>query len=180
MTAIAEIITGKSTNVLRVANDAIRFRPAAGSELANKVASNKGGGRRGGPDMDQLKLSLGLDDATVRVINSELQDVMAGMRNQFQSLGAGGDRTALRQQMSQRMTAIFRKHLTPEQFEQYQKIRQQASETRAGQLWVQSEDGEINPVSVKLGISDDKYTQVFSKSVNEGTVVVTRIRNVTK
>jgi len=110
MTAIAEIITGKSTDVLRVSNDAIRFRPAAGSELAKKAAAKKGGGRRGGPHMEQLK----------------------------------------------------------------------ASETRAGQLWVQSEDGEINPVRVKLGISDDKYTQVFGKNVNEGTVVVTRIRNVSK
>jgi HlyD family secretion protein len=115
MTAIAEIITGKSTDVLRVSNDAIRFKPVAGSELAKKVASNKGGGRRGGPDMAQ-----------------------------------------------------------------HQKIRQQASETRAGQLWVQSEDGEIRPVGVKFGISDDKYTQVLGKNVNEGTVVVTRIRNVSK
>ena len=110
MTAIAEIITGKSTDVLRVSNDAIRFRPVAGSELSQKVAENKGGGRRGGPHMEQLK----------------------------------------------------------------------ASETRGGQLWVQSEDGEINPVSVKFGISDDKYTQVLGKNVNEGTVVVTRIRNVSK
>jgi hypothetical protein len=105
---------------------------------------------------------------------------MAGMRSQFQSLGAGEDRSAIREQMSQRMAAVFRKHLAPEQFEQYQQSRQQASETRSGQLWVQAEDGGINPVTVRFGISDDKYTQVFGKNVKQGTVVVTRIRNVKK
>ncbi|MGB7451625.1 MAG: efflux RND transporter periplasmic adaptor subunit [Lysobacterales bacterium] len=184
MTAIVEIVTGKSENVLRVSNEAIRFKPAADSELAKKVAASQGGsgqgGRRSGPDMDQLKVTLGLDDATARLIDSELKEVMAGMRSQFQSLGASEDRSATREQMSQRMAAVFRKHLAPEQFEQYQQSRQQASETRSGQLWVQAEDGGINPVTVRFGISDDKYTQVFGKNVKQGTVVVTRIRNVKK
>ena len=82
--------------------------------------------------------------------------------------------------MSQRTNAVFKKHLTPEQFKQYQQIRKQASETRSGQLWVQSEDREINPVPVRFGISDDNYTQVFGKNIEEGTVVITRIRNVRK
>ena len=180
MTAIVEIVTGKSKNVLRVSNSAIRFRPTQDSELVKKVAAKQGGGGHSGPNMEQLKATLGLADATTRLIDSELKDVMAGMRSQFQSLGAGEDRSALREQMSQRITAVFRKHLTAEQFKQYQLSRQQASETRSGQLWVQAEDGEINPVTVKFGINDDKYTQVFGKNVNEGTVVVTRIRNVSK
>ena len=37
MTAIVEIITGRVEKTLRVSNDALRFKPAAGSELANKV-----------------------------------------------------------------------------------------------------------------------------------------------
>ncbi len=182
MTAIAEIITGKSENVLRVSNDALRFKPAEGSELAKKVVTSQGGGGhggpRGGPDMEQLKATLGLDDTTARLIDAELKEVMAGMRSQFQSLGAGEDRSALREQMSQRISAVFKKHLTPEQFKKYQQTRQQASETRSGQLWVQAQGGEINPVTVRFGISDDKYTQVIGKNVAEGTVVVTRIRNV--
>lgn len=184
MTAIVEIVTGKSENVLRVSNEAIRFKPVADSELAKKMVASQGGGGhggpRGGPDMEQLKVSLGLDDATARLIDAELKEVMAGMRSQFQSLGAGEDRSAIRQQMSQRISAVFKRHLTTEQFKQYQQTRQQASEFRSGQLWVQSEDSEINPVRVKFGINDDNYTQVIGKNVEEGTVVVTRIRNVSK
>ena len=180
MTAIVEIVTGKSEDVLRVSNEAIRFKPAVDSELASKVLNSEGGGGRGGPNMDQLKVSLGLNDTTTRLIDSELKKVMAGMRSQFQALNHGEDRSAIREQMSQRISAVFKKHLTAEQFKQYQQIRQQASETRSGQLWVQSEDGDINPVSVKFGISDDNYTRVFGKNVKEGTVVISRIRNVKK
>lgn len=183
MTAIVEIVTGKSENVLRVSNDAIRFKPAADSELAKKTASSQGGGGHGGgprsgPDMEQLKVSLDLDDATARQIESELRKIFAGMRAQFQA--ADADRNALRQQMKQRSAAVFKKHLTDEQFKQYKQSRQQASETRPGQLWIQSKDGEINPVPVKLGISDDNYTQLIGKNLTEGSVVVTRIRNVRK
>ena len=128
--------------------------------------------------MDQLKATLGLDDNQVTAINAGLQEVMASMRAQFQAMTEGGDRSALREQMSQKMTAVFKKNLTPEQFKQYEQTRRQASESRPGQIWIQSEDGEINPVNVKFGISDDNYTQILGKNIKEGDVVVTRIRSV--
>ena len=184
MTAIVEIVTGKSEDVLRVSNDAIRFKPAASSDLAKKTAAAPdgahGGRQRGGPDMERLKASLDLDETQVRVIETETKEVFAGMRAQFQAGGADVDRNALREKMSQQLSAVFKKHLTAEQFAQYKQIRKQASETRSGQLWIQSENGEINPVPVRLGISDDYYTQVFGKNVQQGNVVVTRIRNVKK
>ncbi len=187
MTAIVEIVTGKSENVLRVSNDAIRFKPSSGSELAKKATANKGesggnnhGQSRAGPDMERLKASLNLDDSQARAIESELKDMFAGMREQFQAAASSDDRHALREQMNQRVTAVFKEHLTEEQFRQYQQTRKQASQTRSGQIWVQSEDGEINPVAVKFGISDDDYTQIHGKNVKQGDVVITRIRNVKK
>lgn len=187
MTAIVEIVTGKSENVLRVSNEAIRFKPASGSELAKKATANKGesggnnhGRSRAGPDMERLKTSLNLNEGQARAIESETKSLFAGVREQFQAAASADDRRALREQMNQRVTAVFRKHLTQEQFRQFQQTRKQASETRSGQIWVQSEDGEINPVAVKFGISDDSYTQIFGNNVEPGTVVITRIRNVRK
>jgi HlyD family secretion protein len=181
MTAIVEIVTGKSEDVLRVSNDAIRFRPATGTELAKKTVEvksgqSKRGRQRGGPDIEKLKDSLGLDDNQAKVIGSEVQAVFAGMRSQFQSLGEGGDRNALREKMSQGISAVFKKHLTTDQYKQYQEISRQASETRSGQIWIQSGNGEISPVSVRFGISDDNYTQIISKDLKPGDVAVTRIR----
>lgn len=185
MTAMVEIITGKSEGVLRVANEAIRFKPAADSELAKKTEPSQGGnqdnsGRRGGPDMEELKSSLGLNDSQVKLIGDDMTQVFAGMRSQFQAAGEGADRSALRQQMSQGINAAFKNHLTPDQYEKYQDIRKQASETRPGQLWVQAENGEISPLAVRLGIRDDNFTQVISKDLKPGDVVVTRIRSASR
>lgn len=185
MTAMVEIVTGKSEDVLRVANEAIRFKPTAGSELAAKAAGDQGGGQHGGrgrsgPDIEQLKSSLGLDDSQANLIGDEVKQFFAGMRSQFQAAAQGGDRSALRQQMAQGINAIFQKHLSAEQFEQYQAIRKQASETRPGQIWIQAEDGEITPVAVKLGINDDKFTQLISDKLKPGDVAVTRIRSITR
>lgn len=181
MTAMVEIVTGKSENVLRVANGAIRFKPAADTDLAQKASApgSDSGRQRGGPDIEQLKTSLGLDENQAQVIGQDIEEFFAGMRSQFQAAASEGtDRSALREQMSQAMTAIFKKHLTAEQFEQYQDIRRQAAETRSGQIWIQSEDGEISPVAVRFGINDDNYTQIFSKDLKAGDIAVTRIRTI--
>lgn len=186
---MVEIVTGMSEGVLRVPNEAIRFKPAAGSALAEKLKTGADtsaaghGGPRGGPDMAQLKTSLGLNDAQARDIETEVKEVIDGMRAQFQAAAAGegnADRSAIREQMKQQVSAIFEKYLTPEQFEQYQQIRRQASETRSGQIWIQTADGEIDPVAVRFGISDDNYTQVISQEIKPGDMVVTRIRSVKK
>ena len=188
MTAIVEIVTGKSENVLRVPNDAIRFKPAADSALAEKLKAAQangagGGGPRSGPDMTLYKASLGLTDSQAQAIETGVKALYAGMRSQFQAQGSGEgnvDRNALREQMRQQVSAVFEKHLTPEQFQQYQHIRRQASETRAGLLWVQRANGEIEPVSVRFGIGDDGFTQVIGQDITDGDLVVTRIRQAAK
>ena len=86
MTAIVEIVTGKSEDVLRVANAAVRFKPASGSELAalaptptnnDSGGSPRSGGGRGGGlgDIDQLKEQLGLDDTQVSLIEAEVREL---------------------------------------------------------------------------------------------------------
>jgi len=126
---------------------------------------------------------LNLSEDQARDIESELKEVFAGMRAQFQAQGAGeasADRNLLREQMKQQVSAIFKQHLSAEQFKQYQQIRRQASETRSGQIWIQSPNGEIKPLTVRFGISDDNFTQVISEDIKPGDLVVTRIHDVKK
>ena len=188
MTAIVEIVTGKSENVMRVSNDALRFKPDSGSELARKTVTGAGdaggpvrGRSRGGPDMDQLEKDLNLDETQKRVIETEVRELFSAMRARFQAAnGVEGsvDRSAIREQMTQSVAAVFKKHLTDEQFGRYQQIRREALEKRSGHLWIQKTDGEIGPMPVEFGISDDRYTQIFSKDVKPGDLAVTRIRDV--
>jgi HlyD family secretion protein len=189
MTAIVEIITGKSENVLRVSNDAIRFKPAADSELAKKTDQGgeaKGGGqhRGGSGDLERLAAQLKLDNGKKRAIETDMREIFSAMRSQSQG-GEGGSSGGAdnaqgnqrRAQMKAQIASVFKKHLSEEQYKQYQQIQRQSAETRRGQLWVQNDDG-INPVAVRLGISDDNYTQVISKKVSQGDVVITRMRPV--
>ena len=192
MTAIMEIVTGKSEAVLRVPNEAIRFKPPADSELAKKTSAGNagqgGGQRRGGfADMDKMASQLGMDNDQRKSIETGIREIFSAMRGQFQGGGTGshsgggdsGQMEQRRAQMRAQISAVFKKHLDEEQFGKYEQIQRQAAETRQAQLWIQSDDG-INPVMVRLGISDDTHTQVFSRELSQGAVVVTRIRSVRK
>ena len=190
MTAIVEIVTGKSDNVLRVTNEAIRFKPAPGSKLASlsPQTGERGPRRPGGlADINQITASLNLDAGQASAIKEQVEALMTELRGQFQGGGMSGDndRIAMREQLQQRraqlrtqVAAVFERHLSAEQFQQYQQLQRQAAETRPGQLWIRSESGDIQPVSVRLGISDDLYTQIFSRDLQVGDMAVTRVREV--
>lgn len=180
MTAIVEIVTGSSEDILRVSNDALRFTPPADSELASASASNAGGAPGGGrilQDLNRMAGDLGLNADQVSAIEKGLQDVMAEMRPQMQSGGGpDGNMDALREQMRRKIGQVFRDNLTPDQYSQYEDMRSQRQSMRSGQLWVQDENGDISPVRVRLGIGDDQFTQVSGRGIDEGTRVVTKMR----
>ena len=193
MTAIVEIVTGKSEGVLRVANSALRFKPASDSALAalappDRSAGGDSGreaGRRppgrggGGADIEQLQAQLGLNENQAGLIEAELRDLRSQMRSQFQADSAStadGDRDAKRRQMKQRMRNVIESHLSAEQLSKYQQLQRQETQTRPGVLWIQADDGEIKPTGVRLGISDDRYTHIISSELKAGQVAVTRIR----
>jgi len=100
MTAIVEIVTGRRTDVLRVSNNAVRFRPP-------------------GPPASGRPSPAGL----------------------------AGEATATKAQPG-----------------------------REGQLWIQSDDGQVGPVPVRFGVSNDRFTELLSGELREGDRVVTRMR----
>jgi HlyD family secretion protein len=180
MTAIVEIVTGKIENVLRVTNDAIRFKPQADSELAQKAGQGNGkhgSGQHGGGsgNLDRIASQLGLDPATKKAIEDDTGKIFSAMRSQFQN-GGGEQAGQLRAQMKVQIAAVFKQHLDDEQYARYEQIQQQAGQTRRAQLWLKNGD-DISPVWVRLGLSDDTHTQVISKGLSPGDVAVTRIRS---
>lgn len=193
MTAIVEIVTGRTEDVLRVVNDAVRFEPPEGSELIVAVPAVAGAGpgglRRRGFDVGQFAERLGLTDAQVEAIQADTRSLFQSMRGQFGGgrgaggPGAGGDpdamrerMTAVRERMRGEVAAIMRTHLSDDQFETYERLARQAAEVRQGRVWIRDEDGSIRPVDVRLGISDDSHTQLITQALDEGEQAVTRIR----
>jgi HlyD family secretion protein len=185
MTAIVDIVTGKSENVMRVSNDAVRFAPPPGAVPESEAESGEAATTRRNPMADIQKLSedLGLEPLQARQIRAELQTLFDGMRQSFQAGGApggpsSGDREALRERMKSQVEQVFQSNLTAEQYERYQAIRREMQETRQGRIWVQQDDGELRSVDVRLGLSDEHFTQIIEGDVEIGAPAVTRMHAV--
>jgi HlyD family secretion protein len=204
MTANMEIITGKRENVLRVSNDALRFKPksAADADAAQQAQpmfaggagpAGFGGGFNGG--RNQMLLTrlepLHLDEAKLKAIQDAVEKSFADMRGQLfgGSGGPGGllggpprppggafDRSEIAQRFDNMMDRVLQQHLTPEQMEQYRQISSNFRNVRRGEIWLQDGDGEPQRRPVMLGISDDEYTEILDTDLQPGTVVITRIR----
>ena len=182
MTAIVEIVTGTSEDVLRVANEALRFKPPEGSGLEN-VQAEAGGAGQGGSgggrmtqELTRMTEELGLNEQQVSAIEKGMQELFAGMRAQMQSGGPDVDREALRAQMRENIAGVFRDHLDSDQYKAYRQMQSARQPMQSGQVWVQDAMGDIRPVYVRLGIGDDSYTQIAGRGIEEGMRVVTRLR----
>lgn len=174
MTANLEIVTGSRSNVLRVPNEALRFRPPE-SVVA---AAQPGGGRGpGGGGFANLAGDLGLDAAQ----EARLREAMAAMRGSFrpqQDAGTGGpppDPALIRQQFQARMASIMADILTEEQMEKYRALQAEQSRNRPGSLWVLTGNGTLEPRRVMLGIGDSRFTEIVA-GLEGGEAVATRIR----
>lgn len=196
MTAIVEIVTGQREDALRVPNEAVRFRPPEGWEPARDAAAARspagdGEARRRAFDLDELAGRLGLDEKQTAAIRGDLRDQLQAMRGGMPPGGPGsagaaafdGDPearrerfAALRDRFREVLAEVLRRHLTAEQFAAYEALARSAAESRPARLWVQADDGTITPVPVRLGISDDRYTEVLTDRLRVGQPIVTRVR----
>ena len=178
MTANVEIITGKRHDVLRVANEALRFRPPEQEGQAEGAAFSAG------PSPEQrlafLRRSLqplGVSEERIQKIAAEMREQMAAvMQNaQKQTLMGSLDPAVVRQQMAIIRDRIMQENLTPDQFDQFQRQARAGSESRFGRVWVDN-NGKPEQKMLRLGISDARYTEIIGGDVAEGTEVITRIR----
>ena len=179
MTANVEIVTGNRENVLRLSNDAFRFRPATDNEnpfaQPTQNSGGTGGGRGGGGDMaaqfnENLK-KLGVSQAVIDAISGDMRKEMGAIRGQFQNPDA--DRDALRQQMTTIRDRVLSRHLNSDQQRELAMLL--AAAGRRANIWVKGEDGQPEARAIRVGISDDRFTEIVT-GLNEGDEIVTRVR----
>jgi hypothetical protein len=160
-----------------------------------------GGGGPSGPgggfaaQNAQLAQELGL--------TKEQQDRLeAGRRELFQQIqaarqqqqggglagGGGGPGAFFDNNQGQAMRARFdnlmRSVLNPEQLQKWEQTRNARGaqqRLRPGTLWVMAADAKKPEAhDVRLGLADDRYTEIANGDVKEGDVVVTRSRTESK
>jgi HlyD family secretion protein len=179
MTANVEIVTGNREDVLRLSNDAFRYRPPTNNDNPFAQPTQGGGGpggtRGGGGDMaaqfnENLK-KLGVSQSVIEAISGDMRREMGAIRSQFQSPDV--DRDALRQQMTTIRDRVLAKHLNSDQQRELAMLL--AAAGRRANIWIKGEDGQPEARAIRVGISDDRFTEIVT-GLQEGDEVVTRVR----
>lgn len=191
MTANLRVETDTRTDVLRVPNAALRWRPpgvAAETPAAATVAETGGeqpqqghggaGGRVLAALTEAMKTELALEPAQQQEVDAALQE----MRAAIGSLRRGADKAARRERM-QALRAEFADRvnavLTPEQREKFRQIRERlahgrsgSDDTQPGRVYVLGAGGKPEAVPVRLGVSDGAVTEIASGAVQAGREVI--------
>ena len=203
MTANVRIVTDRRDDVLRVPNDAARFQPpearaAAGSPQGGGFAGGGGnfqGGQGGGNfqmgGIQNIAKELGLSKDQEEKLQKSLQEVFAQVRAQQgggspAALGGGGFggggnfnfNNGQQQAMRNRFENALSSVLTPEQMEKFRALRSQRggqTQSRAGTLWT-LEGGKPRSHEVRLGVTDDRFTEVVESDLKPGDKVIVRAR----
>ena len=205
MTATVEIVTGEANNVMRIANDAFRYRPVVEEEQAQGGAgfgripgggggggggfgmggggtpsggqtNARAGGMGGGNGIDTEALaSVGVDQQTIEAINTEVTGQIAQLRNEFLS---GGDVEGLQAKLRETRANVLARYLTPSQVEQVDIQTSPRGGGNRGQVatvYVLNDDGVVEPRRITIGVSDDRFTEV-RRGLDETDRVITRMR----
>jgi HlyD family secretion protein len=184
MTANVVFIIAEHTQVLKVPNAALRFQPGG---LSQEKGGQGEGETSGGDRLQALRKRLTETLALTRDQQASLDDILQrarqqGMQLREQDLTEEERRIRRRELQTQARTQI-RSILNETQRQQYdtwrQTVEQQRQDTATagwpGQVWFQQTNGTLAPVSLRLGIADDTFTEVVNGELREGQEVVTGV-----
>jgi len=190
MTANVKLVTSQKPDVLKLANAALRFRPA-GVEAGPAPSGGRGGaGERGGggggggagggggrEGLANLRERLVGDLKLTEDQQKKLDPILEDGRAQFRGLAGveGAGRQAQAQKIREAIRVRIREILTPEQQALYDQSggtgRGGASGT-PGRAWILGPDGNPKQVNVTLGLSDGSSTEILRGDLQEGQEVI--------
>jgi HlyD family secretion protein len=184
MTANVSFIIAKRQEVLKVPNAALRFQPdGAGPPGGAAEGGEAGRGDRTQAVQRRLTEALSLTSDQ----QAQLEDILQKSRQQGLQLREQGlseeKLRAGRRELQMQARTKIRGILTETQRQKYEELvkalDQQREEARApgrpGRVWIQQADGTLQPLSLRLGISDDTFTEVMTGDLHEGQEIVTSI-----
>lgn len=182
MTANLQIVTAEKSNVLRLSNDALRFKPR---NQANGGAASASRGQRTGGMADRLKVELKLSDEQAATLSAAMTRMMDQARANrpapppgFGSRQRGESEERDGGQFMKRIEQVVAPMLTEEQrplFERWKKDRESA---RRATVWAVGPTGELEQRYVRLGLGDDQFSEILGGNVAVGDTLVTRAREV--
>lgn len=182
MTANVQIEAAKRDNVLRVANDVLRYKPKVASEAASGHGTGDGNDRSARM-VERLKAEVALTPEQVKALTDALAKLAEDLKASAPSGTMGGppvDPSAMRQRMTVRVDQTLGPLLTVEQKSLYERYKKGREGTRGATLWVLGDKGEPEARFVRLGLTDEQFTEILGGDVTEGTSMVVRARETAK
>lgn len=182
MTASVKIITGRRENVLRIASEALRFRPA-GQPAASETTTGDRGNRRDAM-IAELTEALALDARQQAALKTALPNRQRGTGQARPDASAATDgagdaeaRTERRARGNGRgfdgaIARTLEPLLTETQKKAFEAWHAERGQTRRAQVWV-LRAGTPQQIAVTLGIADDRFTELVG-GLKEGDAVITR------
>lgn len=190
MTASVRIQTGRRDDVLRLPNEALRFKPPTELQdsAAESVAGQGGGSGRREELIADLTQSLKLTAEQQAALKNALEERMRRRSQGGQGLrpegGGGGEGSTgggegrwgggQRGRGFDRVIArVLEPLLSAEQKTKLEEWRVTRANTRRAQVWVMSGAGPTM-TRVTLGIADDRFTEIVGGDLKAGDQIITR------
>ena len=175
MTANVQIEAAKKDDALRISNDALRFRPRSESP------ANGNGADRAERTVARIKTELELTADQEQALKTEMDKVMAARNAQRGANQADiADPAAMRQRLQALIEQTLKPLLSEQQLPLFEKWKKGRENARTGNVYVLDAKGEPDRRFVRLGISDDRFTEVVGGQLAEGERVVIRARDAKK
>jgi HlyD family secretion protein len=205
MTANVQIETARRHGVLRVSNDALRFRPRETAAAPPQTGAAQAA-ERGERLLTQLRTSLKLSDEQAALVQDVMHKAAAaraerqkarqeqgegGGGNGGEGAGAGENRAGNarsagekdggpRNRFMERIEAVLEPTLTDEQKPLLERWRQARQSGRMATIWLMGLDRKPEQRQVRLGISDEQFAELVGGGLKQGDSVITRQRQVAK
>ena len=181
MTANVQIAVDERSNVLKVPNGALRFKPPgtkSGSDTASGgSAPGTWAGRGDKKRVELVKRLTGFLEFT-KEQQAQLSDILARGRERIIALRAGGTTPDEIQNEVKRMRqdsrAAIIAMLTPEQRQKYREMeaKRVKNPVSPGRAWSVDRDGSFVPVDIMTGLSDGNYTEIVRGDLKAGQDVI--------
>lgn len=176
MTANVQIDVARKDGVLRVPNDALRFKPRA-QDVAGGEEHGRGGRRGGERQLAKLKGDLQLTDAQETAVRDAMSKVVAERRSNSGFDAPPADPDALRKAMQSAIEGTLAPLLTSEQRPLFERWKRGRENNKSGTVYVLDETGHPARHFVRLGLADDQFTEIAGGRLQEGALVVLRSRD---
>ena len=178
MTANVRVAVDSRDNVLKVANAALRFRPAGAAE--SKPAAQAQPAQAGGNAAQQFRQRVFDELKPDESQKAKLEQIFDDARQkvaQMRDMPKDGDRRKQGERLRAETRARVMEILSDAQKPVYERLLAElggarAGASAAGRVWIPGPDGQPKAVEVRTGLTDGTSTEIAEGPLKEGDQVI--------